>query len=209
MNAYQLTCKACGKLIPAADVNIEKAIAKCQACNAVFGILDNVGGHASPSPDAADGPKLRVPAPKSVEVDAWGPELTLTRRWYTHGLWAVLAFCLFWDGFLVVWYSIGLRQLFGGEDFGEPGLWATLFMLVFPVFHVAIGVGLTYFVICGFVNRTVVRIAGGELSVWHGPMPWPGRCLPSRPLPPTCLTRLSPAPIPASSRRSVRGTLAS
>jgi hypothetical protein len=29
-------------------------------------------------------------------------------------------------------------------------------------------------VISGFVNRTVIRVAGGELSVWHGPLPWPG-----------------------------------
>jgi hypothetical protein len=173
MNGYQLTCKACSKLIPAADVNLDKAIAKCQSCNAVFGILDHVSASGGWR-ELADHLKVPVPAPKSVEVDAWGPELTLTRRWYTHGLWGVVLFCLFWDAFLVVWYTIGLRNLFGSEADG-PGIWPSIFMLVFPVFHLAIGVSLTYFAICGFVNRTVVRIAGGELSVWHGPMPWPGR----------------------------------
>ncbi|MCI0360068.1 MAG: hypothetical protein L0211_16445 [Planctomycetaceae bacterium] len=160
-SSLQLDCKACGKPIPAADVNIDKAIAKCGACNAVFGILDVVGGAGEARPP--------VPTPKCFQIESWGSELTLTRRWYTHGLWPLLAFCIFWDGFLVVWYSMGVRILINGEDAGPVWL-----MFVFPVFHVAIGVGLTYAVLCGFLNRTVVRVSGGELSVRHGPLPWPG-----------------------------------
>jgi len=162
MNNFQLTCKACGKPIPAADVNIDKAIAKCGACDAVFSIRDIGVG-------AGERPKLPVPMPKCFQVENWGSELTLTRRWYTHSLWALLAFCMFWDGFLVVWYSIGISILINGEDVGPVWL-----MFVFPVFHVAIGAGLTYAVLCGFLNRTVVRVSGGELSIRHGPLPWPG-----------------------------------
>ena len=164
MHELQLACKSCGKAIPAADVNIDKAIAKCQACNAVFGILDVVTGSRKA--------KGSIAASRSIQVDAWGPELTLTKRWYSHGLWALLLFCIFWDGFLVIWYSIGIRGLFSGQD--NAGFWPAIVMLVFPVFHVAVGVTLTYAVIGGFFNRTIVRVAGGELSVWHGPIPWPG-----------------------------------
>jgi hypothetical protein len=78
-----------------------------------------------------------------------------------------LLFCIFWDGFLVVWYSIGITGLFS-DNFEGP-VWL---MLLFPVLHVAVGVGMTYAVLCGFLNRTVVRISGGELSVRHGPIPW-------------------------------------
>jgi hypothetical protein len=159
MNDYQLACKACGKLIPAADVNIDKALAKCLACNAVFSIAGDVG--------AGNQPRLPVPMPKGFRVESWGSELTLTRRWYTHGLWGLLAFCIFWDGFLVVWYAIGVTGLFSGNIEGPVWL-----MLVFPVLHVAVGVGMTYAVLCGFLNRTTVRISGGELSVSHGPIPW-------------------------------------
>jgi hypothetical protein len=113
--------------------------------------------------------------PPSFEVDVWGPELTLTRRWYSHGLWALLVFCIFWDGFLAVWYTIGVREMLSEKGgLGGPDVWVGLIMLVFPIFHLALGIGLTYAVISGFVNRTVVHVAGGELSVWHGPLPWPG-----------------------------------
>lgn len=158
-SSLQLDCKGCGKPISAADVNIDKALAKCMACNAVFSIADIVG--------EIERKRLPMPIPKSFQVDHWGSELTLTRRWYSHGLWALLLFCVFWDGFLVVWYTIGVRELLSGDR-------ASVLMLLFPVLHVAVGLGLTYTVLCGFVNRTVVRVSGGELSVRHGPLPWLG-----------------------------------
>jgi hypothetical protein len=33
---------------------------------------------------------------------------------------------------------------------------------------------LTYYTISAFVNKSVIRAAGGELSVTHGPFPWGG-----------------------------------
>ncbi|MCA9210143.1 MAG: hypothetical protein KDA55_17415, partial [Planctomycetales bacterium] len=41
--------------------------------------------------------------------------------------------------------------------------------------HVAVGVFLTYLTLSMFVNKTVIRVANGELSVRHGPLPWPGK----------------------------------
>lgn len=49
-----------------------------------------------------------------------------------------------------------------------------LIFFVFPMAHVAVGVGLTYFVLAGFLNSTVVRVVDGMLSVRHGPLPWRG-----------------------------------
>jgi hypothetical protein len=155
----QLHCKTCGKPIPAQDVNVKLAIAKCQACHAVFNFADDLGAPAEPRPV--------VPLPKGFTLDAWGPELTITRRWYAHGVWLLLFFCIFWDGFLVLWYSMAAAAVMSGETFA-------IIMLVVPVLHVAVGVGLTYLVFCMFLNRSIIRVASGELSVRHGPLPWPG-----------------------------------
>lgn len=45
---------------------------------------------------------------------------------------------------------------------------------MFPLLHVAAGVGLTYFTICGFVNSTRVMANYESLRVRHGPLPWFG-----------------------------------
>jgi hypothetical protein len=158
-DAMQLSCKTCGKAIPAQDVNIDKAIAKCQACHAVFSFMDQVQS-------APAGPRPPVPLPARMRIDNWGPELAITRSWYTHAVWFLLVFCIFWDGFLVVWYSVGVGAMLSGDGGGMA--WV---MLVFPVLHVVVGLGLTYLVICMFLNSTVVKVSMGELTVRHGPVP--------------------------------------
>jgi hypothetical protein len=49
-----------------------------------------------------------------------------------------------------------------------------LLPLVFPLVHVAVGVGLLYFSLCGLFNKTVIEVNVGELSVRHTPLPWKG-----------------------------------
>src|SRR5262245_7035104 len=160
----QLQCSTCQHPILATDINIEIGIAKCTACNNVFSFLDALG--------CAKIPRPIIPLPKRFRVDNWGSELTITRRWYQHAVWAMLGFCIFWDGFLVVWYSVGIGGLIHGGE-GAGFMWG---MLLFPLLHVAAGVGLTYAVLCTFLNKTVIRVSSGELSVRHGPLPCTGNC---------------------------------
>ncbi len=84
----------------------------------------------------------------------------------------LLFFAIAWDSFLVGWYWLLTSGPFGGAN-GMPGPFKLIFF-VFPIAHVAVGVGLTYFVLAGLLNSTVVRVADGMLSVRHGPIPWRG-----------------------------------
>jgi len=47
-------------------------------------------------------------------------------------------------------------------------------MIVFPIAHVAVGVGLTYYTLAGFLNRSQLVIDRETFSVSHGPLPWLG-----------------------------------
>ncbi len=163
----QLRCRACDKAILAENINIQLGIAKCVGCNAVFNFVDKLKSEREL--DAYE--RQPVGMPKQFRLDNWGPELVLTRRWYTHAVWFLLAFCIFWNGFLVVWYSVAIGDLLFGKGGAGP-----VIMLLFPVLHLAVGAFLTYFVISTFVNKTVIRVAEGELSVKHGPLPWGGNC---------------------------------
>jgi len=155
----QIHCQSCGKQIPAEHINIEKAIAKCSTCSAVFGFTDQIEGLSE------TGVKSQyddLPMPHGVRIDTWDGSLTITRRWLSPAYLFLAFFCVIWNGFLVFWYTVA----FAGN--------APLIMKLFPLGHAAVGAGLVYFTLAGFLNRTRIRVSDEALTVRHGPLPWFG-----------------------------------
>ncbi len=157
----QLNCESCGEPIAAEDVNLERAMAKCRACNAVFSFAERLP--ATPGqPDRGE-----VGQPERIKLHDAGAEVVFSWRWFRAAYLFLVFFAIAWDAFLIFWYSMAV------SDKGPPGEMRWL-MIVFPLAHVAVGVGLTYFVIAAFFNRTEVRLTAERLTVHHGPLPWPG-----------------------------------
>ncbi len=159
-----IKCPHCSRTVPAENINIQTSIAKCGSCNAVFGFADKVPGASAFGPS-----KRTVEMPSNYTVANEGADLVITRRWMNWKYVMMLVFCVFWDGFLVFWYSIAFSQ-------GGP-----LAMKLFPVLHVAVGVFLTYSTLAGFLNRTKITLNTGELRIKHYPLPWPGNKVVPRP----------------------------
>lgn len=170
----KINCPECRALIFADDVDLPSSTAKCRSCNAVFSFANQL--HAAPSGRRE---RLRAPRPDGLEIhESVGTirepgyrdapsgrgSLTVTRRWFAPHFIFLAFFCVAWDGFLVFWYS-GVSQ--------APGAISIIFML-FPIAHVAVGIGLTYYTIAGFFNRTTFQLDERSLSVHHGPLPWKG-----------------------------------
>jgi len=151
-----LDCPHCRRSISPGDINVQTSIAKCSSCGAVFGWTDLVGGAQT----AARKPAVEMPKRFSVALE--GADLVITHRWFSAIFVFLLFFCLLWNGFLALWYFLAFMK-------GGP-----LLMKLFPVLHVALGIGLAYFTLAGFVNRTVIRVGSGTLSIRHWPLPWPG-----------------------------------
>lgn len=72
-------------------------------------------------------------------------------------------FAVLWDSFLFFWYS----QALGRDE--TPWI-----AVVFPLGHVAAGIGITYYVIAASVNTTDVTISESLVEVASGPVPWLG-----------------------------------
>jgi hypothetical protein len=161
----ELNCRTCGSPIPAEDINIDLAIAKCRSCNAVFGFRDLLDAEM-PQQSRREWP--RVPMPKAITVEEWGRDLLIRLKWFSPVIVFLIFFCIAWDAFLVFWYYIA---------FTHP---SPLIMKVFPIGHLAVGVGLTYYVIAALFNRTRIQVISGMLTIRHGPVPWSGNvALPS------------------------------
>lgn len=168
----KLSCPSCSAPIAAPSVNLELALAKCDACHDVFSFAEQLGVDPSAAltrpvgaPPAAPPAPVSVrdvPQPRGVEATQDGDQLVLRYRWFHPTYLGLLLFCVFWDGFLVFWYGIALTSGAGAE------------MFVGPLLHVAVGLGLSWYVLAGLVNRTTVTVSRGRISVAHGPVPWPG-----------------------------------
>jgi len=47
-------------------------------------------------------------------------------------------------------------------------------MALFGTLHAAVGIGVAYSTLCGFLNSTRISLEHGVLTVKHGPLPWTG-----------------------------------
>ncbi len=170
----QLVCPQCSADVPAENVNIDKVVAVCPACNTVFS-FDFLTGEATKDKDKAKS-KARarhLHPPDGFKIDerpdgSW----VLSWGWFTPQVFFMTFFVIIWDAFLIFWY----RMAFGiGDGFGGgPSGFGTLFVL-FPLIHVAVGVSLTYNVIATYLNRTYVTLKGDEIKVRSLPLPFPWR----------------------------------
>lgn len=175
----QVTCTSCGAAVPAGDINLDRMLAKCARCSSVFDIASQVGGTAG-APMIQGRARRLVAMPRNIRVLAnedesevgsyrknamSHPHVVLERRWFSGAVVFTAFFCLCWDGMLVLWY----RGLLSAGPHGPP-----LAVGLFPIIHVGAGLFLTYFALCGFVNRTNISVKDGILSVQHGPLPWRG-----------------------------------
>ncbi len=96
-----------------------------------------------------------------LQINEHANGLNIRFGWFHYSAIFLVFFCVFWDGFLVFWYALTLGS-------------APLIFNLFPLLHVSVGVGLTYYTICLFVNRTDVLVDRYGISVRSGPLPWPG-----------------------------------
>ena len=148
----ELNCKHCETHIPARNINIHKAIANCPECDHVFSFEEDL--------DIARR-KPEVVMPKNIESLELRSEINLYRRWWSSKFFGIGFFALFWNGFMIVWYTMALAM----EAYP---------MMLFGTIHALVGIGMIYWVAAGIFNTTEVRATKNRLYIKHRPVPWVG-----------------------------------
>jgi hypothetical protein len=150
-------------------MSVQTMAGTCHACHALVDLRAAVpsaanDGYAGESVQAAapHPAPLPVPLPARLHVEERGRDLVIVYRWFTWTYIFLAFFCVMWNGFLAFWY---------GAAFVTD---APLAFKLFPLLHVAVGLGLTYMTAAGFVNRTTFTVERDHLAVRHGPLPWRG-----------------------------------
>jgi predicted RNA-binding Zn-ribbon protein involved in translation (DUF1610 family) len=149
-----MTCPSCGASI---SVTEGPERCRCEYCGNEHMIRP---GTAAVEPGRLIRPT--IPVPQAVKIEKEGDSARIIQRWFSLKYVPMAFFCVAWDAFLCFWYGMAFKS-------GAPWI-----MVVFPIAHLAVGVGLTYSTLCGFFNRTVLEVTRDELSVWFEPLPWLG-----------------------------------
>ena len=150
-----LKCPNCAAQIQLGQFDSEKGTGQCSYCRTVI----TLPGAAKKEPVIK---RLTVPLPAGMTIEDGASGTVITRKWFTVVILFFVFFCIAWDAFLVFWYGIALST-------DAPWI-----MSVFPLAHVAVGIGLTYSTLAGLVNKTWIKAYNGVVSVIHGPVPWRG-----------------------------------
>ncbi len=164
----QIQCRSCDAVIPAEDVNLDKVLAKCRQCNAVFDFSAQV--KMAPSAAKAKRDRGEVAMPASFTVEVSGQALQVTRKWARAPAIFFLIFSGFWNTIVSV-FVIGAAS---GAMKDESGAAAGAFIWVFLTPFIAIGIATGYAAIALLLNITVIAVRDGTLNVKHGPIRWPG-----------------------------------
>ena len=150
-----LKCPNCAAQIQMDYFDPERGTALCSYCRTVI----TLPGCAKEAPMLK---RLAVPLPQGMTIEEGASGTLITRKWFNVVILFLVFFCIAWDSFLFFWYGFALSR-------DAPWI-----MSVFPIAHVAVGIGLTYSTLAGLVNKTWIKAYNGVVSVIHGPVPWRG-----------------------------------
>lgn len=160
-----MKCPACNADVPNNEVRRERNIARCPRCQVSIDLApgDEVVALGFREPEIK-GLVVEIdeePKKSGTYRDAIASEGRFYARtgWRHNGLIFLTIFALFWNSFLVLWYSLA-----GGMD-------APLLFLLFPLIHVGVGVMLVWQVLSGWLNHTHIRVEDRRLRVEHQPIP--------------------------------------
>ncbi len=147
----EIHCKNCGSVVPAHNIDLNGRIAKCEKCNSVFSFRDEFSNVSSMN-------RSEIRLPDRIKVNRNMSGLNIERSWFSPRIIFLTFFTVFWDGFMIFWYSESFRT-------------GNYVMALFGSLHGLVGVFLTYAVLTGYINKTRITVTPQSLMIRHGPIP--------------------------------------
>jgi hypothetical protein len=157
-----ISCPRCSSPISAVNVNIQQALASCPTCHAVFSLS---GNQVNTSADSAPPQRAEVGIPERFQLTPGLNRLTIEWKWWTPVSWIFVLFTIVWNGFLVIFISLGSGQ---GASI-SPNM-----LLLISSVHIMVGLFLIYFVVASWFNTTTVTVDKHKVTIKHEPVYWAG-----------------------------------
>ncbi|MEM1319986.1 MAG: hypothetical protein AAGG75_06985 [Bacteroidota bacterium] len=149
-----LKCPECNHDIGGEDINIVKAIAKCNNCGALMTLEDNSLYPGRRRPE--------VYMPRGIEMLRLRDELNIDISWRKNGKNNA-----FLTLFAFIWNAVILPVAFFAILSGE------FHMLIFMSLHLAVGIGMIYYLLTSFINTTYITVNDYRIHIEHRPLKVP------------------------------------
>ena len=107
---------------------------------------------------------MDVGIPEGMNIGSTSEGLKIERKWFSSKTLFLTVFAVFWNGFLFNWYS-------NVPDLGSLTK-ENMMVVLFPLLHVSVGLGLTYYVIASYFNKTTVTVNHSSLESKISPIPF-------------------------------------
>ena len=106
---------------------------------------------------------MDIGIPPQITIHKEFQQLRITRKWFDVKYIYIAPFAFIWNAFLFYWYKMAL-----------PSSDIDWLFLLFPMLHVGMGIWLTYYVLTGLFNKTVIDVNFNSVNVKHSPFPYSG-----------------------------------
>lgn len=149
-----LSCPKCQTEIRSEDININKTIAKCHSCSAVFSFEENASVSQRSKPERM--------MPENFEVIEMEDDLSIFYKWrHTRKINSSLTlFTIIWNAALVPFILAAIAS-------------SSLIMLLMISLHLLVGLGLLTNLILSLVNSTYILVESDLITIEHQPFALP------------------------------------
>lgn len=161
-----LECKHCHASLPEEALANGDEIVVCKFCNTVH----HMKQERLDFPDKAKHQeKAKRDKPEKFKLNKLGDGIEINYRWLGKQHTGLLFFAVIWNAFIAFFTFMAV---FGGmESSGDdPGI--MIFCFLTPFY--AVGIGMAWYVLTGFLNQTHIQVRSKGISTTHGPVPWMG-----------------------------------
>lgn len=104
---------------------------------------------------------MEIGLPDKIELNEFPDYLHISRTWFGTQIIFMTVFAVFWNIFLVNFYA-------GMDEQSD------IYTKLFPLIHVAVGIGISYYAIAGWFNKSNIFISRETIEINHKPLPWLG-----------------------------------
>lgn len=156
-----LECKHCHAPLPEKNFSGSDDVVVCEYCGTVHYLNETPVAYPPEKPKRE---KSKRSKPDKFTLNKMADGLEIRYRWLGKQHTGLLFFGVIWNAFIIFFTVMMVGGMMSDGSFE-----VMMFCFLTPFY--AVGIGMAYYVLTGFMNHTSIQIRGGSIDTVHAPIP--------------------------------------